>query len=81
MNKYTGVDYYNLESLLSEEEIMIRNTVRDFVSAEIIPIIEKYNREAKFPEHLIPQMAELGLFGPTLGDQQNFHSALDTVAQ
>lgn len=66
MNKYTGVDYYNLESLLSEEEIMVRNTVRDFVSVEIIPIIEKYNREAKFPEHLIPQMAELGLFGPTL---------------
>ena len=66
MNKYTGVDYYNLESLLSEEEIMVRNTVRDFVSAEIIPIIEKYNREAKFPEHLIKQMAELGLFGPTL---------------
>ncbi len=66
MNKYTGVDYYNLESLLSEEEILIRNTVRDFVSAEIIPIIEKYNREAKFPAHLIPQMAELGLFGPTL---------------
>lgn len=66
MNKYTGVDYYNLESLLSEEEIMVRNTVRDFVSAEIIPIIEKFNREAKFPEHLIKQMAELGLFGPTL---------------
>lgn len=66
MNKYTGVDYYNLESLLSAEEIMIRNTVRDFVTEEIIPIIEKYNREAKFPEHLIKQMAELGLFGPTL---------------
>jgi glutaryl-CoA dehydrogenase len=60
------VDYYNLESLLSEEEIMVRNTVREFVSAEIIPIIEKYNREGKFPEHLIPKMAELGLFGPTL---------------
>ena len=49
MNKYTGVDYYNMESLLSEEEIMVRNTVRDFVSAEIIPIIEKFNRDSKFP--------------------------------
>ena len=66
MNKFTGVDYYNLESLLSDEEILVQNTVRAFVSAEIIPIIEKYNREAKFPEHLIPQMAKLGLFGPTL---------------
>jgi glutaryl-CoA dehydrogenase len=66
MKIYKGVDYYNLESLLTEEEIMVRNTVRDYVSAKIIPIIEKYNREAKFPEHVIPQMAALGLFGPTL---------------
>lgn len=66
MNKYTGVDYYNLESLLSEEEIMVRNTVRDFVSAEIIPIIEKFNRDSKFPENIVPKMAELGLLGPNL---------------
>ena len=66
MNKYTGVDYYNMESLLSEEEIMVRNTVRDFVSAEIIPIIEKFNRDSKFPENIVPKMAELGLLGPNL---------------
>ncbi|GIK61453.1 MAG: acyl-CoA dehydrogenase [Ignavibacteriaceae bacterium] len=45
---------------------MIRNTVREFVSDEIIPIIEKHNRESTFPMHLIPKMAELGLFGNTL---------------
>ena len=66
MNKFQGVDYYNIESLLSSEEIMIRDTVREFVSEEIIPIIEKYNREASFPSQLIPKMAELNLFGNTL---------------
>jgi len=66
MNKFNGVDYFNIESLLSEEEIMIRNLVREFVSDEVIPIIEKYNRESKFPLELIPKMAEIGLFGSTL---------------
>ena len=66
MNKYNGVDYYNIQSLLSEEEIMIRDVVREFVSEEVIPIIEEYNREAKFPLQLVPKMAEIGLFGSTL---------------
>jgi len=66
MDSFVGVDYFNIESLLSEEEILVRDTVRDFVSQEIIPIIEKYNRESRFPMNLIPKMAELGIFGPTL---------------
>ena len=66
MNKFQGVDYYNIGSLLTPEEIMIRDTVREFVSDEIIPIIEKYNRESSFPAQLVPKMAELGLFGNTL---------------
>lgn len=69
MEKFAGVDYYNLESLLSEEEIMIRDTVREFVSEEVIPIIEEYNRKAQFPMKLIPQMAQLGLFGSTLSQK------------
>ena len=66
MAKFVGVDYYNIKSLLSEEEIMIRDTVREFVSDEVIPIIEDYNRKAEFPMHLISKMGELGLFGSTL---------------
>lgn len=66
MQKFIGVDYFNIESLLSEDEKMIRDSVREFVSAEIIPIIEKYNRDGKFPDHLVAKMAELGLFGVTL---------------
>lgn len=65
MNKFSGVDYFNIDAVLSEEEKMIRDSVREFVSAEIIPIIEKYNRESQFPIQLIPKMAELGLLGPT----------------
>ncbi|MBT8378226.1 MAG: acyl-CoA dehydrogenase family protein [Ignavibacteria bacterium] len=66
MKTFKGVDYYNLESLLSSEELMIRDTVREFVSTEIIPIIEKHNREATFPVELVPKMAEIGLLGNTL---------------
>ncbi len=63
---YQGVDYYQLDDLFTEEEKAIRDTVRDFVSNEVIPVIEKYNQEMKFPKELIPKMAELGIFGPTL---------------
>ncbi len=66
MTKFQGVDYFNIQSLLSEEELMIRDSVREFVSEEIIPIIEEYNREGKFPLQLVPKMAEIGLFGSTL---------------
>jgi len=66
MTKFLGVDYLDIESLYSEEEKMVRDSVRDFVDEEILPIIEKHNREATFPFHLIPKMAEMGLFGPTL---------------
>ena len=63
---YKGVDYYNIDALLSEEEKMVRNTTRDFVTNEVIPIIEQHNQAMTFPKHLIPKMGELGFFGPTL---------------
>lgn len=66
MQKFQGVDYYNIESLLSEEEVLVRNTVREFVDDNVIPIIEKHNRAGTFPMDLVPKMAELGLFGSTL---------------
>ena len=69
MNNFKGVDYYNTESLLSSDEIMIRDTVREFVSNEIIPIIEKHNRESTFPIHLVSKMAELGLLGSTFPEK------------
>ena len=64
--KFQGLDFMNMDSLLSEEEILVRNTVREFVDDNVIPIIEKHAREGTFPMDLVAKMAELGLFGSTL---------------
>jgi glutaryl-CoA dehydrogenase len=63
------VDYYFLDDLLTDEEKAIRQTIREFVNEEVLPIIEKYNQEMKFPKDLIPKMASLGIFGPTLPEE------------
>src|SRR5258705_5613624 len=57
-----------VDSLFSEDELMVRQTVRDFVDEEVLPIIEHAQREEKFPTHLVPKMAEMGLFGATISD-------------
>ncbi len=66
---FGGVDYYNTESLLSLEEKLIRDTVRGFVSQEVIPIIERNYREGNFPIHLVKKMGELGILGSTFSGQ------------
>ncbi|MFH0733763.1 MAG: acyl-CoA dehydrogenase family protein [bacterium] len=66
MDKFNGVDYFGIDSLLSEEERLLRNTMREFVDDEILPIIEKAYMDGNFPIGLVPKMGELGLFGLTL---------------
>ncbi|MBX9767196.1 MAG: acyl-CoA dehydrogenase family protein [Bdellovibrionales bacterium] len=66
MKPYSAPDFFNVDLHLSDEERMIRDTVRNYVSKEIIPIIEKHHREGTFPKHLIPQLAEMGLLGSTI---------------
>jgi glutaryl-CoA dehydrogenase len=66
MTKFTGLDYYEIDGLLTEEEILVRNTVREFTEEQILPIIEKNYRIGTFPMDLIPKMADLGMFGSTL---------------
>ena len=61
MNKITRTDYYNLESLLTEDEIMVRNSVGEFVDEKILPIIEKHYHEEKFPLHLVKELGNLGV--------------------
>ena len=68
MATFPGVDYMDIDSLFSEEELMVRQTVRDFVDEEVLPIIEHANREEKFPMHLVGKMAEMGLFGSTISE-------------
>src|SRR5499425_3112459 len=61
-----GVDFLEFDSLLSDEEKLARQTAREFVNTEILPIIEECNRAGEFPTQLVPQMAELGFFGANL---------------
>jgi glutaryl-CoA dehydrogenase len=56
----------DFDSLLTEDEIMVRQTVRDFVTEEIMPVLQESNRSENFPMHLIPRFAELGLLGTNL---------------
>src|SRR5436309_9402162 len=66
MFPFHGVDYMEIDSLFSDEEKLVRQTVREFVDKEVLPHIEEWNREAKFPRRLVPLMAELGFFGANL---------------
>src|SRR5262245_44178809 len=66
MAKYAGVDYIDFDSQLNDEEKLVRQTAREFVENEIVPIIEKHSREGTFPMHLVPQLGELGFFGASL---------------
>jgi glutaryl-CoA dehydrogenase len=64
--KFRGVDFLSFDSLLSEDELLVRNTARQFVEDNVIPIIEQCNREGRFPRELVKPMAELGFFGANL---------------
>jgi len=66
MFPFHGVDFMEIDSLLSDEEKLVRQTVREFVDKEVLPHIEEWNREGKFPMHLVPQMAELGFYGANM---------------
>jgi glutaryl-CoA dehydrogenase len=66
MPQFPGVDFLDFDSVLTDEEKLARGSARQFVDEEILPIIEQYNREGKFPVQLVPKMAELGLFGASL---------------
>src|SRR5256884_6711647 len=68
MVKFGGVDFIDFDSQLNDEEKLVRQTAREFVENEVIPVIEKHSREATFPMHLIPQLGELGFFGANLHD-------------
>jgi glutaryl-CoA dehydrogenase len=63
---YTNPDYYQLDELLTEEHKMIRDMVRAWIKKEVSPNIEEWAQNCHFPKHLVPQMGELGVFGPTV---------------
>ena len=66
MFAFHGVDYMEIDALFSDQEKLVRQTVREFVEQEIVPNIEEWNRKGEFPRHLVPLMAELGFYGANL---------------
>ncbi len=65
-DQFVSPDYVLLDELLTEEQQLIRETVRAYVKKEISPIIETYAQNAAFPEYIVKQLGELGCFGPTI---------------
>ncbi len=66
MTRFAGVDFYDIESLLSEEERAVRDTVRAWVDDHLMPVIGEAYVEGRFPRELIAGMAELGMLGANL---------------
>jgi glutaryl-CoA dehydrogenase len=62
-------DFYNIDSLLSEEEIAVRDSVRRFVDDNVLPIIGECYVEGRFPKEIVPGLAQLGVFGANLPEE------------
>ena len=67
--RFEGVDFYDIGSLLSEEERAVRQTVRDWVEERLLPVINDCYLEGHFPTELVPEMARLGFFGANLPEE------------
>jgi glutaryl-CoA dehydrogenase len=63
---FESPDYYQLDELMSEEHLMVRDAVRTYVKTEISPIIEEYAQKSEFPNQIVKQLGDLGCFGPTV---------------
>jgi glutaryl-CoA dehydrogenase len=64
--KFRGVDFLEFDSLLSPDELLVRDNTRKFIEENLVPIIEQCNREGRFPRELVKPMADLGFFGANL---------------
>ncbi|WMJ74502.1 acyl-CoA dehydrogenase family protein [Cytophagaceae bacterium ABcell3] len=65
-DNFESPDYYFLDEFLTEEQKLIRQSIRDFVKKEISPIIEECCQQSKFPSHIVKKFGEIGAFGPTI---------------
>ncbi len=65
-DQFESPDYFLVDELFSEEQKLVRESVRNYVKKEISPIIEDYAQRAEFPQHIVKQLGELGCFGPTI---------------
>ena len=63
---FQSPDYFLVDDLLTDEQKLVRETVRNYVKKEISPIIEDFAQRAEFPKQIVKQMGDLGCFGPTI---------------
>jgi glutaryl-CoA dehydrogenase len=76
---YNPPDHYLVDELLSEEHLIIRSAIRDWVNRSVIPDIDDYAQRHEFPRHLIREMGEIGAFGPYIPEKYG-GAGLDQVA-
>src|SRR5262245_36074383 len=69
MPRFTGVDFYEIDSLLQEDERQIRDHVRDWVEDRYLPLVEEAYEKAFFPTEVIREVADMGLLGATLHEK------------
>ncbi len=69
MARFEGIDFYDIDALLSEEERMVRDTIRTWVEDRLMPIIGPAYIERRFPKEIIPELAELGVLGANLPEK------------
>ena len=69
IEKFESPDFYNIDDLLTDEQKLIRSTMRDFVNKEIKPIIEDCCQKAAFPSHMVKKFGDIGAFGPFVSNQ------------
>lgn len=66
MPRFPGVDYLKIDSLFSEQELLVRQTARQFVDDRVLPLVRDCFRDGRFPSELVSEMAELGFLGANL---------------
>ncbi|MDF4221172.1 acyl-CoA dehydrogenase family protein [Maribacter sp. M208] len=66
---FEAPDYYNLDDLLSEEQLLVRDAARQWVKRDVSPIIEEFAQKAEFPKQIIKGLAEIGAFGPYIPEE------------
>ena len=66
---FEGVDFYQIDDLLTEEHILIRSSIRDFVKKEISPYIEDWAQKAHFPYEIVKKFGDVGAFGPQIPEE------------
>lgn len=68
-DRFESHDYFNVDELLSQDHLLARDAVRDWVKSEVSPIIEEYSEKAECPTQLFKGLAEIGAYGPSLPEE------------